>query len=182
MKLFITVFLCFAVFGATAQTTNDYQVTLNGIGAVKIDMSKAVLEKLFNQKINIPEKKNSDDEVFDTVKVNYKSCELDVVIYNKYIDDNNSELAVYAVSGSSSLLKTKSGIAVGDDKIKVINTYPDYYMEVYPAYDPDANGDYKTSKTKSVIAIHSNTGNTVLTFSLENNKVVSFRVSVFEED
>ncbi|MBS1653201.1 MAG: hypothetical protein JSU05_00020 [Bacteroidetes bacterium] len=180
MKLFIAAFLCLAVFSATAQTTNDYQVTLNGIGAIKIDMSKAELERLLNQKITVPEKKDSDDGTFDTVKVSYKNCHLDVVIYSKYLDDNSTQLAVYAVTGSSSLLKTKSGIIIGDDKIKVINTYPDYYMEVYPAYDPDANGDYKPSKTKSVIAIHSSTGNTVLTFTLENNKVTSFTVSLFE--
>jgi hypothetical protein len=180
MKFFITAFLCLAIFSANAQSTNDYQVTLNDIGALKIDMSKAELEKLLSQQINIPLKNDSDEGVFDTVKVEYKNFELKVVIYSKYSDDNKSELALYAISGSSPLLKTKSGIAIGDDKIKVINTYPDYYMEVYPAYDPDANDDYKPSKTNSVITLHSSSSNTILTFTLENNKVTSFTVSIFE--
>jgi hypothetical protein len=163
-----------------SQTTNDLQVSLSGIGGIKLGMSIADVEKITGQKINSKLGKGAQDYAMDTVSVALKGATLEVIFYNQYIDQQKSEVSVYGITSSSSLCKTKSGIIIGDDKIKIVTTYDTYAMEIYPYIEDVGNGQYKPSKTKSTITIHGQEENGVIIFNLTNNKVVSFTVSIFE--
>lgn len=179
MKYF---FLVLAVAFSTtifSQTSTDHQVSLSGIGAIRIDMSKAAVEKLINKKITLTAPKK-EDYVIDTVKITYSNIELEVAFYNKYISEDKYEIAVYSVSGSSSLLKTKSSVGVGDDKIKIITTYDTYHLDVSPLYNTDEKGNYKPDKTRSTITLFGDTQPNVIIFNLESNKLISFTVSMYE--
>lgn len=158
-----------------SQTATDYQVSLSGIGAIKVDMSKTALEKLINSKITITTI-NKDDYIIDTIKIIYGHIDLEVAFYNKYISGDNYETSIHSISGRSPLLKTKSGIGIGDDKIKIIKTYETYYLEIFPIFTDEKN----TLKSKSQVTLHGDAQPNIIVFDLEDNKVVSFTVSIFE--
>jgi hypothetical protein len=181
MKFLSALLVFFISATAYAQTgVNDYQVTLNGIGPFKVDMSKAEVEKIFNQSIQTPHCLKKDDNLNDTVTLKYKEAEITFVFYNRYVDEHKNEIAVYSISGKSPLLKTKSGVTIGDDKLKIISIYNDYSMNIYKGYDQDENGEYKPSKTKWIIQLLGESSTNVLEFKLENNRLVEFTVSIFE--
>lgn len=168
---------------ATAQTNPaDYQVTLNGIGPFKINMKKPDVEKLLGYKIATPHNSNKDSYNNDTVKIVYKEMDISLVFYQNYIAENKTELAVWSVESSSSLLKTKSGIATGDDKIKTINTYDGYNMNISYEWNQGSNGEYKRSKNKSQIMLMGENSISVIYFKMTDNKITGFEVSVYEGD
>lgn len=160
----------------------DYQVTLNGIGPFKINMKKAEVEKLLGYKITTPHNSNKDSYNNDTVKIVYKEMDISLVFYQNYIAENKTELAVWAVESSSSLLKTKSGIATGDDKIKTINTYDGYNMNISYEWSQGSNGEYKRSKNKSQIMLMGENSISVIYFKMTDNKITGFEVAVYEGD
>jgi hypothetical protein len=163
-----------------SQTTNDLQVSLSGIGGIRLNMSIADVEKVTGQKINSKLGKGAEDYAMDTVSVTFKGAAIQIIFYNQYTDQQKSEVSVYSITCSSASCKTKSGITIGDDKIKIVSTYDTYYMEIAPYIEDLGNEQYKPSKIKSTITIHGQDENGVIIFNLNNNKVTSFTVSVFE--
>ncbi|MBK7100141.1 MAG: hypothetical protein IPH58_19975 [Sphingobacteriales bacterium] len=77
-------------------------------------------------------------------------------------------------------MKTKSGIRLGDDKMKIIETYKDYDFYYSFIYEDDGQGNFKRSKTHSVIQLKGESENSSLFFYLNEGKVEGFEVSVFE--
>ena len=159
---------------------NDLQVSLSGIGGVKLNMSITEVEKVVGQKINSRLLKGAEDYAMDTVSLNLKGVPLEIIFYNQYIEEKKFEVSVYAITSSSPLCKTKSGIAIGDDKMKIVTTYDTFYMEIAPYFEDVGNEQYKPSKTRSTITIHGQDENGIIIFNLTNNKVSSFIVSIFE--
>lgn len=178
--LLTTAFLLFFLNGFTQTNTNDLQVTLTGIGPFKFNMKKADVEKILNQKIATPNSGKKENYENDTVQVTYKGAPLTIVFYQNYIDEKKSETAIYSISSSSGLLKTKSGIIIGDDKIKIITTYNDFDFNFFYRYEQVVNGDYKRSKNKSTIMLIGENSPSVLYFNLTDGKLESFEVSIFE--
>ena len=179
-----TVFLSLLIaITATAQTSPaDYQVTLNGIGPFKINMKKADVEKLLGYSISTPHNSNKDSNTNDTVKIVYKEMAIALVFYQNYIAENKTELAVWSIESSSPLLKTKSGIAIGDDKIKAITTYDGYNMNISYEWSQGSNGEYKKNKSKSKIMLTGDNSISVIYFKMTDNKITGFEVSVYEGD
>ncbi len=183
MRLF-TLFLSLLIaLTATAQNNPaDYQVTLNGIGPFKINMKKTDVEKLLGYRISTPHNSNKDSYTNDTVKVSYKEMEIALVFYQNYIAENKTELAIWSVESSSPLLKTKSGIAIGDDKIKAITTYDGYNMNISYEWSQGSNGEYKKSKNKSQIMLMGENSISVIYFKMTDNKITGFETAVYEGD
>jgi hypothetical protein len=180
MKLLLTLLSCFISGFCFSQTVNDYQVTLNGIGPFKLDMKKTEVEKILNQAVQTPHGSKKEDYLNDTVSVTYKEAEITLVFYKKYIDETKNEIAIYSISGKSPLLKTKSGIVAGDDKMKIISTYSEYNMNIYRAYELNEKGNYIPSKTKWIIQLMGENSPGTIEFKLENNKLIEFTVGIFE--
>jgi hypothetical protein len=99
------------------------------------------------------------------------------VIYleRKYSDETNFEMAVLGVRSNSPLCKTQSGIGIGTDKLKIVTTYENYSISLWPEYDDDA---YTIkSKTRSVAQVMNDDYDSMILFHLVNKKVVGFEVS-----
>ena len=154
--------------------TNSYTVSMSGISEIKIGMTKAALEKLLNQTIKLPANK---DNSRDSASCNYNGLNLSIV-FEKQEVNNKSELVVWEVKSNHPQLKTRSGISIGDDKLKVISTYDGYTIYIMPDYD-DANFTIK-SKTKSTIWLHGDESGKVIIFYLSNNKVTGMSVTYDE--
>ena len=80
---------------------------------------------------------------------------------------------VYEVRSSSPQLKTKSGIGIGDDKLKIVSTYSDYLIHIMPEYE---NNYTVKSKTRSTVWLYGDESGKVIIFYLTNNKVTGFAV------
>ena len=176
MKLLSTLVLAFLSFACDAQTAT---VTMAGIGDIKLGMKKADFEKLVNQSFSLPHLTAKNDDYYqDTVHINYKGIEADVIFQKEYSENNKYDIAIWEIKSNSNQLKTKSGIGIGDDKYKIISTYEGYTIWIMPEYE---NNYTVKSKTKSTIWLHGDDGNVII-FNLDNNKVVAMRVTYFEGD
>jgi len=176
MKMLSTFLFTFLSSQVIAQTT---LVTMNSIGDIKLGMKKAQVEKLVNQTFNLPHLSSKKSEAYqDTVHINYKGIEADVMFQKEYSENNKYDIAVWEIKSNSPDLKTKSGIGIGDDKLKIITTYEGYVIWIMPEYE---NNYSVKSKTKSSVWLHGDDGNVII-FYMDKNKVASMSVTYFEGD
>lgn len=174
MKLFpLLLFICFS---SLVHGQNSLNVTMNGIGNLKIGMRQADVEKLSG----LPIKLNNilkDDWTYDTIATRINGVDFSLVFDREYVDEKKYDVTLKEIGSSDPALKTKSGITIGDDKLKIISTYEAYTMWIVPDYE---NGYTTRSKTKTTIFLFGdNTGNTIL-FHLFMNKIESISVAVSE--
>ena len=128
-------------------------------------MKLGEVEKLLNQKISFSgEKEIRSMADIDSAQVYYKGIYMQIVFQNIYAADKR-DIAVYSIYSSDPKLKTRSGIRIGDDKLKIINAYEDYSLTLTPEYV-----DGKKSKARSLIYLDGES--THIVFHLVNNKVV----------
>jgi len=158
----------------TRAQNNAVLVSMMGIGDIKVGMKKSELEKLLNQPLKTPHLlKKEDEHYYDTVHVSYKGVEADVVFQKEYAEDKKFDITVWEVRSATAGLKTRSGISIGDDKLKIVSTYPDFMLQIMPEYE----NEYKTkSKIKSTVWLIGDESGTVIIFYLTNNKVTGFSV------
>lgn len=174
MKLLTALLLLFFSLCIYAQST---AVTMAGIGDIKLGMKKAEFEKLLNRSFKFPHLTTKNDDAFqDTIRINYKGMEADVMFQKEYSEDEKYDIAVWEIRSKSPQLKTKSGIGIGDDKYKIISTYEGYVIWIMPEYE---NNYTIKSKTRSSIWLHGDSGHVII-FYLDNNKVSAMGVSYFE--
>ncbi len=176
MKLFYTLLLFFVSALVRAQT-NFFTVSTAGIGDIKLGMKQAEFEKLVNQKFRLAHLTAENSDYYqDTVHINYKGLEADVIFQKDYSENDKYTIVVWEIRSSSAQLKTRSGISIGDDKIKIVNTYPDYTIWITPEYEKDFT---VKSKTKSTLWLHSDSGGVII-FYLDNGKVIGMSVAYYE--
>jgi hypothetical protein len=175
-KIFSLLLICIAT-NCLAQNT-DYIVSMSGIGALKPGITKAALEKVLGKKIVLKYLSDKDSGYADTIKTKYKN--IDVIIYlgRQYVDEDKQDIVMTGVRSSSPLCRTKAGIGIGDDKIKVINVYENNTLFIWPDYEDDSYT--KRSKTRSVISVSADDSDNTIIIYLLNKKVVSFEVAYYE--
>lgn len=176
MKLLsTTLFLVFSLL-SFAQTPT---VSMAGIGDIKLGMKKTEIEKLLNQKLQLPHLTAKDSDYYqDTVHINYKGMEADVMFQKEYNENDKYDIVIWEIRSNSPQLKTKSGVGIGDDKYKIISTYEGYIIWIMPQYE----NDYTVkSKTKSSVWLHGDNASIII-FYLDNNKITGMSVTYFEGD
>ena len=175
-KIIILLFIALTI-KASAQS-NDYLVTMDGIGLLKIGLQKADLEKILNKKITLRYLSDNDSGFADTIKTKYKNIDVTLYLAKQYNNENKAMIYLRGIRTGSPLCKTNSGIKIGDDKLKVITAYENNILNIWPEYE-DENYT-RRSKTRSVILASSDDNNNTLIFHLYNKKVVAFEVTYYE--
>jgi hypothetical protein len=159
-------------------TTTEYQLSTGGIGPFKIGMPKAAIEKLLNTKLNLPKSSLKDSYELDTIKVTYKEVDLQLVFQRAYFgNDTAIKQGVYSIASSSPLVKTKSGISIGDDKIKIVKTYEQYRLDILPEWI-----DGKPNPKRGTVTLFDNENPKVIIFYLDNNIVTRVETTQYEGD
>lgn len=173
------LFLLFiAISTQIAAQNNDYLITPNGIGPFKLGIKKAQVEKLLGKKITL---KNllAEDGWQDTIKARYKNTDIELYLQRSYETMDKPDIVLGGIRVYSSLYKTQAGIAVGDDKMKVINTYEFYSVSIWPEFEDE---EYtRRSKTKAVVSVYFDKEGNSIAFNLTNKKVTSMEVTYSEE-
>jgi hypothetical protein len=180
-KICFCFFITIATY-ATAQN-KDYTISMNGLGALKLGMSQAELEKLLNDKIRMT--KNYLDTLNgsyqDTAKLIYKNIAVQLEFQRSVYAPYKFRMRLIGIRASSPLCKTVSGIGVGTGNLKIIADYDNYHVKIQPGY---ANY-YQTEegKGKSTLSILDDAASTMdgsdaytMVFYLLNKKVVSFEL------
>lgn len=159
----------------TIPQNKDYSVSWDGIDSLKLDMTKAELEKLLHTTLTFKHI-NVDEGGADTLGVQYKN--MDFVIYLEE-SDSQSVATLKGIKTENASCKTAAGLGVGADKIKVIDSYPDNKKYVTPEYE-----EYPVrSATKSVVAVMdtASTSLRAIQFHIINKKVVAVEVNSYYE-
>ncbi|HEU4470141.1 MAG TPA: hypothetical protein VFR58_03580 [Flavisolibacter sp.] len=172
MRTIPTLLLIF-LFGTSIAQTNSLTVSMSGIGEIRVGMKKEQLEKLTGKSLKPVNLRKTDDWQRDTVSFVYKDIAYEVMLDRDPLDAENKSFVVYEVKSSGAQLKTRSGIAIGDDKLKIVSTYQDFTMHIAPDYEQNYT---VKSKTRSVVTLYGDESNTVIVFYLTNNKVTGFSV------
>lgn len=169
-KITALLFLCFSL-NALAQ--NAYKVTMNGIGPFKIGMTTVEVEKLTGTKLKLVNLLK-EEWAFDSLNIMYNDLPCTLVFDKQFGENNKEQLILREVKSKSNLIATPSGITIGDDKLKIINTYTQYTIWIIPAYE----NDYKSRSTTNtdIMVLGDETGNIIL-FHLYMNKVASISVT-----
>lgn len=167
----------FCLLSATLHAQTTYTVSMAGIAEIKVGMTKAQLEKLLNQPIKLSKLSKNEGYDRDTVHCTYKDLQLDVVLEKQQMENDKTEILVWEVRSSSPQVKTRSGIGIGDDKLKIVSTYEGYLIYIMPEYE----NNYTTkSKNKSTIWLHGDESGKVIIFYLTDNKVTGMSVTYDE--
>jgi hypothetical protein len=176
MKLLSTLSFLFFSFLIHAQTIT---VTMAGIGDIKLGMKQAEVERLLNRTLKLPHTNAGNDDYYqDTVHITYKGLDADLIFQRDYIDDKKYTVNVYEIRSSNPLIRTRSGIGIGDDKYKIIRAYEGYTIWIMPEYE---NNDRVKSKTRSSVWLHGDDGGLII-FYLDNNRVTGMSVTYEEGD
>ena len=171
MKVLLLFFLFNALqgYGQTAAPV----VTMSGIGEIRVGMKRGVLEKLIGR--TVPVKNLIRKEwAYDSVQFTFKEIAY-LVVLDKSREENSTEYIVREVRSSTLSLKTKSGVAIGDDRLKIVSTYPDYMIHLMPEYENDYTVKSKTRSTALLFA----DGETVIIFYMTEGRITAFSVAYY---
>lgn len=116
-----------------------------------------------------------EDWNFDTVACSAGGLDVQLVFDRRYSDDTHYDYIVRGVSSSAPTLKTPSGIAISDDKYKIISTYEAYTLWIVPDWE-DANFSKRSTTRSSIFLQGDGTGNVII-FTMAFNKVVAMTVT-----
>ena len=157
----------------------DYQASTGGIGPFRIGLSRAATEKLLNLKLKLPKSSPTDSYEMDTVMCNYKEMKLQLVFSRSYFgNDTAQKLGIYSVTSSYPQIKTKSGVGIGDDKIKIVKTYELYRLDISPEWTPES----KPNPKRGTVTLYDNESPKVLIFYLDNNIITAIAATQYEGD
>ena len=177
-KIFFLLFIAFAV-NATAQN-KDYLVGMNGIGALKIGMSQAEIEKMLNQKFILKNALDTAVSWQDSTTAKYKNINVTLFFQRHYTAENIYYMYLTGLKTNSPLCKTKQGIGIGADKLKIIAAYEPYNISMGPEFEDEAYT--MKSKTKYLITTLSDNGERKIIFYLRNKKVTAIEVNTVFND
>lgn len=161
---FVVVFVC-----ATAQK-NDYTVSFEGMGALKLGMNKAELEKLLNIKI-VLKHIGVDIVMIETIKAKYMGIDMELYLFGSA----DNMLYLEGIGTTSPLFKTTDGIGIGTDQLTIINKYENHLLIIHPEYkeEPSANAN----KPRTIITLANiNNYKEAIIFTLVDKKVVAIEV------
>jgi len=131
------IFLLLCIVASTTVTAQnkDYIISMEGIGAIKLNMKQAELEKLLKKKIPLT---NPMDTVSgswqDSAKIRYKNIDIELRFQRGYVTNDSFYMFITWIGTSSPLCKTITGIGIGSDKLKIISAYDGYYLSIQPSY------------------------------------------------
>lgn len=163
--------------GGKKVENNEYTVSKDGIGELKIGLTRQQLEKILKQQLSM--KHEGDAEAWaDTATTKYRDIEV-TLYFERYTDDNEAPaMQLTAVKTSSALCKTESGLGIGDEKTAIINAYDDNPVDMGPEYEQVNDSTWAPSKIKYNINIKDDKWDRQLIFQLVNKKVASVGASI----
>jgi hypothetical protein len=176
MRKFIVIIAIF--FAPRLHAQNDFILRMDGVGALKLDMSLADVEKVLGKKITL--KNNNENGAYaDTIKTKYKNTDITIYFDREYEDETKFHMVLTGLLVANPLFKTKEGISIGADKLRIISAYENSRLSMGPDYEGE---DYHTSKINYSIEIYNDETDNSIIFHMRNKKVISIEIIRFYGD
>ena len=179
-KKIILIFIILFSLKAAGQN-NNYLISSEGIGAIKIDMTQDELGKLLGKKIPLT---NPTDTIsgswVDSARINYKGMNLNLQFQRTYNAENDFYMRIVQIQTRSPLCKTKAGIGIGSGKQAIIDAYPNEILIMQQDFEED--GSIKKGKLKYIIKVRGFDDRSLFVFHLVNQKVVLIEVDTYYND
>src|SRR5687767_3489043 len=165
-KIFVLIFLA-VITGSASSQKNEYTVSFDGIGELKLGMGKAELEKLLNIKIVL--KHIHVDEVYtETIPAKYLGK--DVALF--LMRSENKIAVLEDITVTDPLFKIADGTGIGTTQADIVNKYEDQLLIIHPDYSEDNSSN---NRTTIVLARIENYREAII-FTMANKKVVAIKV------
>ena len=161
---------------------NDYTISKNGIGKLKIGMTQNEVGDLLNKHFSFNAMKDSAGYWNDTVKTKYMDMDVSLFFERQYSENDNGVMLLNGVETTSSLCNTASGIGVGDEKSAILPAYEDNPINMGPEWESVNDSTWAMSKTKYSISVKDDKWDKELVFHLVNKKVVSLQAGIIMGD
>jgi len=161
---------------------NEYTISKDGIGDLKIGMTEPEVENLLNQQLDFNAMKDSAGYWSDTIKTKYKDIDVSIYFERQYSDDDNGIMQISGVETTSSLCKTSSGAGIGDEKMDILTGYNENPINMGPDWEIVNDTTWVMSKTKYSIYVKDDKWDKELIFRLTNKKVTSLQASIIMGD
>jgi hypothetical protein len=168
---------------STGDNHNAVIVSMNGVGDLKIGMKRESVEKLLKHKLPLPLllADSTDGYDVDTVSCKYKDIDYTLMFRKEPQEDSSFITKLYEISSRSPILKTPSGVGIGDDLCKITSAYEDRRIEIMPSYDYTGGRSVRI-KGKSEVTLYDLHNDNVIIFSMNGVKVESMKVAIYEGD
>ena len=162
----------FVLFVATASSgvaqKNNYTLSFDGVGELKLGMSKAELEKLLHSKIVL--KHIGVDEVYEeTIQAKYLGRDVTLSLFR-----SEDRIAVLeSVRVTDPVFKTADGTGIGTDQSTIVNKYEDQLLIIHPDFF-----DNNAVRNQTIIKLAKiDNYRAAIIFTMVNKKVVAMEVA-----
>lgn len=166
------LFFSLLFLASTVQSQNNFTVSMGGIGGIKPGMTRPELEKALGIKLKLKRLLMPDNYEWDTVQVKHNGLNLELVLMPNYFDDSKKETLLREVKCRDARIKTKSGITLGNDRVKIVQTYPNLRILIVPGYE---------DKTRGTVFIYDEETSRQIIFHLKNGIIDAISVAVQDE-
>ncbi len=165
-----------------APTNSKYLISKDGIGELKVGMTKKDIEKLLQESLVMQHANDTGEIWSDTAIVKYGEIEVTLSFQKIYSEKPTDEMELYGLSTSSPLCRTADGLGVGDDKYAVLSAYEDNPISMGPENIQLNDTTWGFSKTNYNIYVSDDKWDKQITFLLVDKKVVKLEAMVHMGD
>lgn len=148
-----------------------YLLTKDGIGDIKIGMTRTDLEKMLKQSIQMKHAGDTGEIWVDTATIKYKDIEVECYFQKQYSENPTTEMELFGLSTKSPLCKTASGLGVGSERAEVLAAFEDNPINMGPESVMVNDTTWELSKTNYYINISDDKWDKQISFQLVNKKV-----------
>lgn len=152
-------------------TDSKYIISKDGIGEIKIGMTRKEVERILNESLVMRHAKDTGEIWSDTAIAKYGEIEVELAFQKIYAEKPTDEMELYGISTSSTLCKTASGLGVGDDRLAILTAYEENPITMGPENIMINDTTWGFSKTNYYIHISDEKWDRQIGFILVNKKV-----------
>jgi hypothetical protein len=151
----------------------SHLLTKEGIGDLKIGMTKTDIEKLLKQPLAMKHANDTGEVWMDTAAAKYGEIDVEMYFQKHYTTEGEptNEMELFGVSTGSKLCRTAAGIGVGDDRLAILTAYADNPINMGPENIMINDTTWGLSKTNYYINVSDEKFDKQITFLLINKKV-----------
>ena len=153
-------------------------ITKDGIGNLKIGMTKTDLEKMLKTTLSMKHAKDTGEIWMDTATVQYAGMEVELYFQKLYSEEPSTEMELFGLSTKSPLCKTATGIGVGDDRNAVLAAYEENPITMGPESVMVNDTTWALSKTNYAIHVSDDKWDKQISFYLINKKIASIEAGM----
>lgn len=161
--------------------SNGLLLDMEGLGAIKIGMSQAELEKLLGETVPLTNPTDTSTRSWqDTATIQYQQAAILLDFQRTYASEDSFYMRVIRLRTSSPLCKSRNGIGIGSGRQEIVDAFETEKIYMYPEFENDTS--MVRSKILSTIKVRKDREGPEIVFFLKNKKVYAMEAGTFYDD